>query len=69
MDTMKAAMERVGFKGFEEQKTHEAKVRWLFQNGLRAWLPIKQTRLHLGLAKVGVVVVAEEVYVNRGRTS
>jgi len=65
MDTMKAALEKVGFGEFEKQKTEVARVRWLFENGLRSVLPIKQTRLHLGLVKLGALTVADERYVTR----
>ena len=68
MDALKLALEKVGFDEYEKATTHEAKNRWLLKNGLRAVLPIKQTRLHLGaiFLKSGVVVL-EEVFVARVR--
>lgn len=68
MNAMTQAMEKAGFKDFAEQTTHERKVKWLFENGLRSVLPIKQVKLHLGVVVMpsGVVTLDERYVTKRG---
>lgn len=68
MNTLEAALKRVGFDEFAALPTRGEKAHWLLLNGLRTVNPVPMVRLHLGVEWTGGgLCVLREEFVRKGR--